>query len=166
MTDKEEKILLEELNKELIAKTRNRTTGEINAGKKCTNKTTVEINAGKKWTDEEEKILLEELNKNIDIKLIAKTHNRTTGGINARRHKIAYKLYSNNISMEEIIVKTKLNEYEITETIKKRQNITKINKPFSIENEIYEMKNDIKEIKNTINEVVGMMNTVYEFEDA
>lgn len=130
-------------------------------------------NTGQKWTDEEEKILLEELNKNMDIELIAQCHNRTTGGINARRREIAYKLYSNNISMEEIIVKIKLDEYQIRETIKKRQNnpkkcknITQINKQFSIENEIYEMKNDIKELKNTIKELVEMMKAIYEFEDA
>ena len=53
-------------------------------------------NTGQKWTEEEEKILIEELNKNIDIELIAKTHNRTTGGIQARRKEIAYKMYRNN----------------------------------------------------------------------
>ena len=130
-------------------------------------------NTGQKWSDHEESLLLEELNKNMDIEFIAKTHNRTTGGINSRRKVIAYKLYSNNISIEEIIVKTKLTEEQIIETINKRQNnankcksITKNNKPFSIESEIYEMKNDIKELKNTIKELVEMMKAVYEFEDA
>ena len=60
--------------------------------------------------DEEETLLLEELSKNIDIQLIAQFHNRTIGGINARRREIAYKLYSNNTSMEDIILKTKLDE--------------------------------------------------------
>ena len=64
-------------------------------------------NTGQKWTDEEEILLLEELNKNIDIHIIAQCHNRTTGGIEARRRVIAYKLYKNNNSMEEIILKTK-----------------------------------------------------------
>ena len=130
-------------------------------------------NTGQKWTDEEETLLLEELSKNIDIQLIAQWHNRTTGGINARRREIAYKLYSNNNSMEEIILKTKLDEDQIIETIKRRQNnvkkcksVTEIKKPFSIESEIDEMKNDIKELKNTINELVEMMKAVYEFEDA
>ena len=130
-------------------------------------------NTGQKWTDEEERLLLEELSKNIDIQLIAQCHNRTTGGINARRKEIAYKLYSNNNSMEEIILKTKLDEDQIIETIKKLQNnlkkcksLTEIKKPFSIESEIDEMKNDIKELKNTINELVEMMKAVYEFEDA
>ncbi len=132
-------------------------------------------NTGQKWTDEEEILLLQELelSNNIDIQLIAQYHNRTTGSINARRREIAYKLYSNNNSMEDIILKTKLDEHQIIETIKKRQNqsykcksVTEIKTSFSIESEIYEMKNDIKELKNIINELVEMMKAVYEFEDA
>ncbi len=130
-------------------------------------------NTGQKWTDEEETLLLEELSKNIDIQLIAQCHNRTTGGINARRREIAYKLYSNNNSMEDIILKTKLYEHQIIETIKKQQNnpkkcksVIEIKRPFSIESEIDEMKNDIKELKNTIKELVEMIKAVYEFEDA
>ena len=125
-------------------------------------------NTGQKWTDEEETLLLEELSKNTDIQAISQCHNRTTGGINARRREIAYKLYSNNISMEEIILKTKLNEHQIIETIKRRQtnvkkckSVTEIKKPFSIESEIDEMKNDIKELKNTINELIEMLKLVH-----
>ena len=131
-------------------------------------------NIGQKWTNEEESSLLEELSKNMDIQVIAQSHNRTTGGINARRKEIAYKLYNNNnISMEEIILKTKLDEDQIIETVKKRQtipkkckSITEIKTPFSIENEIDEMKNDIKELKNIVKELVEMMKAVYNFEDA
>jgi hypothetical protein len=129
-------------------------------------------NTGQKWTNEEESLLLEELSKNIDIHLIAQFHNRTAGGINARRGQIAYKLYSNNNSMEEIILKTKLDEDQIIETIKKQQNkskkcksVTEIKKPFSIESEIYKIKNDINDLKNTLNELVEMMKAVYEFKD-
>jgi hypothetical protein len=114
-------------------------------------------NTGQKWTDEEEILLLEELSKNIDIQLIAQYHNRTTGGINARRREIAYKLYSNNNSMEDIILKTKLDEDQITETIKKRQNnpkkcksITEIKTPFSIESEIDKINSDAKTIKKNL----------------
>lgn len=131
-------------------------------------------NTGQKWTDEEETLLLEELSKkNIDIRLIAESHNRTTGGINARRREIAYKLYNNNNSMEEIILKTKLDEDQIIETIKRRQTTPKkckpvkeIIKPFSIESEIDEIKNDINELKNTVKELVEMIKAIYEFEDA
>jgi hypothetical protein len=52
------------------------------------------------------KLLLDELSKNITIEVIAQLHKRTIGGINARRREIAYKMHSNNISMEEIISKT------------------------------------------------------------
>ena len=128
-------------------------------------------NIGKKCIDDEDKILLEELKKNIDIELIAKTHNRTIGGINCRRQEIAYKLHTDNISIEEIIMITKLDRLQILETIKKRENnkcksVTAIKTSFSIESDINEMKNDIKELKTTIKELVEMMNAVYEFEDA
>ncbi len=130
-------------------------------------------NTGQKWTYEEETLLLEELSKNNDIQQIAQSHNRTIGGINARRKEIAYKLYSNNNSIEQIILKTKLDKDQIIETIKKQKNnpkkcksVTEITKPFSIESGIDEIKNDIKELKNTIQELVGMMKAVYEFEDA
>jgi len=136
-------------------------------------------NMGQKWTNQEETLLLQELNKNIDIETIAKLHNRTIGGINSRRSEIAYKLYTNNNSIEEIMLKTKLHEEQITEIIKKRQNnrkkhqsIVEDNKPYSIENELYEIKNEIYEIKNdmndikkTLKELVEMMKAVYEFED-
>jgi hypothetical protein len=129
-------------------------------------------NLGQKWSDEEEILLLEELSKNIDIQLIAQSHNRTIGGINGRRKQIVYKLYSNNISIEEIILKTKLEKDQIIEIIKRRQNnptkseVIEIKKLFSIESEIDELKNDIKEVKNTLKELVEMMKAVYEFEDA
>lgn len=129
-------------------------------------------NLGQKWTEEEEETLLEELGKNIHVELIAQYHNRTIGGINARRKEIAYKMYDNNISMEEILLKTKLDEQQILETIQRRQNTPKKVKQIkpqdkpSIESEISEMKNDIKELKNKIEELVNMLNSVYEFEDA
>lgn len=75
-------------------------------------------NVGKKWTDEEEAILLEELNNNVEMEIIANSHNRNIGGINARCKLIAYKMYNNNISMEEICNITKLHEGEIIEFIK------------------------------------------------
>ena len=124
-------------------------------------------NIGLKWFEDEETILLEELNKNTDIEIIAQNHNRTIGGINSRRKVIAYKMYLKNISIEEIIEKTKLDEECIKQTIDKRKNynstkITEIKKPISLESEIIEMKNEIKELKNTIKEMVEMMKAVYD----
>ena len=138
-------------------------------------------NMGQKWSDEEEILLLEELNNNIDIEIIAQKHNRTIGGINSRRREIAYKMYLQNVSIEEIIRQTKLDNNSIEETIKKRQNnnakkiktkeidnvFISINKNDYVElqNNVKNMKNDIKQIKNTLGELVEMMKAVYEFED-
>jgi len=128
-------------------------------------------NVGLKWFDDEETLLLEELNKNIDIATIAQNHNRTIGGINSRLKEIAYRMFLKNISIEEIIEKTKLDEECIQQTIDKRKNsnskkIIETKKPFSVENEIAEMKNEIKELKNIIKEFVEIVKSLYEFEDA
>jgi hypothetical protein len=139
------------------------------------------VNQGLKWTDEEERILLEELSKNIDIELIADSHRRTTGGINARRKVIAYNLYNNNISMEDIIAKTKLDEIEILATIKRKQRsnsktlvptepietgeIMKTKKTYSVENEIYEMRCEIRELKIAMKELTKMMKAIYYLKD-
>lgn len=79
-------------------------------------------NKGKKWTDEEESLLLEELEKNMSIDVISVVHNRTRGGIYSRCKEIAYKMHVKNITIEEIILKTKLSQLEITQIIKKKQN--------------------------------------------
>jgi hypothetical protein len=130
------------------------------------------LNMGINWTNEEEKLLLEELNENMELELIAKNHLRTIGGIKSRIRDIAFTMYRNNSSIEEIILKTKLNEKEINKTIKKRINFTELNKGLSIENkninediknnskiesDINEIKNDIKELKNSINELVKIL---------
>ena len=128
-------------------------------------------NMGQKWTDEEENTLLQELDKNINIEIIAQTHNRTIGGIRGRQRTIAYNMYVKNVSIEEIIRKTKLDKELIMETITRKENpqkkvkITQEPKKVSLENEIIEMRSEIKELKNTIKELVKMMKAVYEFED-
>ena len=123
-------------------------------------------NMGKKWSIEEDNLLSEELDKNIDITIIAQTHNRTVGGITGRQRDIAYKMHLNDIPIEEIIIKTKLNMEQITDTITKKENKKIVNvrktptiesNKFSLENEVTEMRRDIKELKNTIKELVKMM---------
>jgi hypothetical protein len=136
-------------------------------------------NAGKKWTEEEHNILLEELDKNIDIHLIAQSHNRTTGAINARCKVIAHDMYKNNIPIQEICIKSKLNEIEIWDAIEQienkqiKQDRKKINQTLNVSNKIDENKNDIKEIKKdiieikkNIKELVAMMKALYEFENS
>jgi hypothetical protein len=139
-------------------------------------------NMGQKWSDEEEISLLKELNNNIDIGIIAQTHNRTIGGINSRRQEIAYKMYLKNVSIEEIIKQTKLDNNCIEHIIQKREHnnskkiktkevdniFISINKNDYIElkNDVKNMKNDINQIKKTLEELVEMMKAVYVFEDS
>ena len=106
-------------------------------------------NLGQKWSDEEETALLDALNKNTDIEIIAQNHNRTKGGIYSRRKHIVYKMYLKNISIEEIIEKTKLDEKCIKQIIEKKENyipitIQETKNPLSIESEVSELKNEIK----------------------
>ena len=136
----------------------------------------VPLNLGKKWTTEEENLLLKNLDNNININIIAEKHCRTLGGIISRQKVIAYKMFIKNISIIEIINKTKLNELQINEFIDKKSYNTSIKKSikknkiedknFSIEDEIIYIKKDINELKNTLKELVDMMKAVYEFEDS
>ena len=130
----------------------------------------IQSNVGQKWFDDEEALLLEELKQNMDITIIAQNHNRTMGGINSRRKEIAYKMFLKNMSMEEIVEKTKLDEGSIKQTIENRKNYTirkttETKKPFSLESEIADIKKEMTELKNTIQELVEMMKAVYVFED-
>ena len=103
---------------------------------------------GSKWSPEEETQLLEELNKNIEMKTIAQIHNRTMGGIQSRRKLIAYKLYVKNVSVEEIIEKTKLDRKIIQKSIHKHKPV----------NEIVELKNEIHDLKIKIQELMDKVN--------
>jgi len=124
--------------------------------------TTLHSNCGKRWTEQEEFLLLTELDNNIDIDIIAEKHNRTKGGIVSRQKEIAYKMYIKNISMIEIINKTKLDEITINELIEKKSYNkkslkNKIEDEIKMKNDINEMKTDIKELKNTLKELVDIM---------
>lgn len=113
-------------------------------------------NNGLPWLENEETTLLEELHKNMDIEIIAQNHNRTIGGIQSRRRKIAYKMFLKNMSMEEIIDKTKLDEESIKKTINRRKKpasiLSVMTRLVEMENEIKKIKDEIKEIKETISE--------------
>ena len=76
---------------------------------------------GQKWTIGEETQLLEELDKGLDNDSIAKIHKRTIGGITSRIGGVAYKMYIDNNSIEDISNKTKLDEIQILDIIKRQQ---------------------------------------------
>lgn len=131
---------------------------------------------GKKWTDEEEEELLKELSQNIDKKEIAKNHDRTIGGINARIVCIAKKMYMENVPLTEISSKTKLTQFQILEFTKeigkektsKRGPKSKVSnlesqmdteKTFEIEKEILEIKQQIQNINQNIHKIFTLLET-------
>jgi hypothetical protein len=149
-------------------------------------------NLGKVWSEDEETLLLEELYTNIDIETIARNHERTIGGINARRKQIAYNMYQNNSSMETIVKWTRLDEEFIKQIIEKRSiKITRIKDDTPIEEEgecedsssinnrlksinydivgmkkdIVTMKRCVKELKITMNDMFEMMRSFCEIKD-
>ena len=139
-------------------------------------------NIGKLWSKDEEKLLLQEISENIDIEAIATKHERTIGGISSKINDIAYKMYIDNISIDKIFEKTKLDEKTIEEVIKKKKAKIKIGKNtdlFKIDNasnlkvidrnnnsDIIEIKNDIKELKILMKKMNEMIKAIYQFENA
>jgi|688.fasta_scaffold718034_2 hypothetical protein len=153
-------------------------------------------NLGKLWTKDEENLLLQELSENFDIEKIAINHERTIGGIIAKINDIAYKMYIRNISLAEIIEKTKLDEKKLEEVIEKKKakiqsgkkieeviekkkvkikSGKKINDSIKIydnsdklvrKSDITEIKNDIKELKILMKKMNEMIKAIYEFENA
>ena len=129
---------------------------------------------GQKWTIEEETQLLEELDKGLDNDSIAKIHKRTIGGITSRIRGVAYKMYIDNNSIEDISNKTKLDEIQILDIFERQQyklrqkEETKVEKNdyIKLQNDVINMKNEIVELKTSITELIYMMKAVYEFEDA
>ena len=77
-------------------------------------------NLGKLWSKDEEKLLLQEISENIDIEAIAIKHERTIGGIASKINDIAYKMYIDNISIDKIFEKTKIDEKKLEEIIGKK----------------------------------------------
>lgn len=75
---------------------------------------------GKAWSTEELDLLFSELRQNIDINRIAEIHERSIGGIDSRRRLIAYQMYLQKKSIEEIMNITKLDEITIQSTISRR----------------------------------------------
>lgn len=103
---------------------------------------------GQKWSNEEEYLLLNELYENISIDIIAQKHKRTKGGINARRKKIAYRMYLDGIPMNEIIDKIKLDESKIKQIIKQHQK----------NDDIIEIKNMMTELNQQLRVCIERLN--------
>ena len=125
-----------------------------------------------RWTAEEDLQLIDELSTNNDISNIASKHGRTILCIDFRRRVIAYNMYKNNIQMEVIQNKTKLDIASIHETIQRRNRQKWNTKPtphtscvHSYRNtDMKSIKEDIGILKSNVQEIMEMMNAIYEFE--
>jgi len=132
-------------------------------------------NLGKLWSKDEEKLLLQEISENIDIEAIAIKHERTIGGIASKINDIAYKMYIDNISIDKIFEKTKIDEKKLEEIIGKKKskiedgkNTKKIRDSIKLDDnsDIIEIKNDIKELKILMKKMNEMIKAIYQFENA
>ena len=143
---------------------------------------------GKTWEKDETKRLLVSIENKKSIEDIATEHERTVGGINSYRKKIAgdYHFY-HKLPIEAIQKYTGLTKEEIEDTIQKRIYLNSIKDKkkeakhavksesvsvSSSSKEILEVKNDIKILKDDINilkkdvrEMLRLMNALYEFEN-
>jgi hypothetical protein len=133
------------------------------------------LNAGTKWTSNEENQLLYEISQNISDEVIAKLHKRNIGGIVCRRRDIAYKMFKNSTSLEEIILKTKVSEDDLQDIIKKKEvkEKEKIRKRDIVKEvkekekiskrdfakDIDEIKTDISDIKKNIQNILEIIQT-------
>lgn len=120
---------------------------------------------GEKWTPEEEEQLLIELSKNINFEEIANNHNRTVGGIKSRIKYIALNMLVNNVPIEEIIVKTKLDEeiikqLEVKKDYKKETKNSNILSYDSLNNDIIEIKNQLVTINTNIQKIFNLLQTL------
>ena len=76
---------------------------------------------GKRWTKENEQHILKCLEDNISIYEISKQLKRTQGSINSRIGLLAYDLHKEGLSNEEIMVKTKLNIFQLKDVVKEHE---------------------------------------------
>lgn len=86
------------------------------------NDETIDVSSrGKKWTRGEEDRLLQISCSGMTTNNIAKTLNRTPGGIMSRLRVIAYGLHLDGVSIDDICKKTGLNNEYVSDTINRRE---------------------------------------------
>lgn len=118
-------------------------------------------NAGKKWSAEEDTQLLNELAADISIPSIADTHKRTQCSIVYRCKEIAYKMHTKGDNIEIIIQMTKIDEKQLTEFIRKKENNAKgFKMENEFENEINELKNEITDLKSDVTRIKKMLKEI------
>ena len=75
---------------------------------------------GKPWKEEEVNRLLESIQKNTSIELIAATHERTVGGIQAELRKLAVIYFNQKRPIKDIVRLTGLTEEQVEDAVLKR----------------------------------------------
>lgn len=138
-------------------------------------------NHNKPWTCDLEKYLLDELKDNKSHESIAIDMKRTRGSITCRVKVIAYEMYMDGKSINEILEITKLGEITLREYILKKEEakikyeekkkgaltVHSENQKVTLQtinSEIIYIKNEIQSMKSIINELSDMIKAVYEFE--
>lgn len=97
---------------------------KIKINKKSNKKSNKKLNHGKKWNQQEDDLLIQNI-KIKSIKKISQEHERSDGAIRARLKSIAYKLYQQDKSINEIIDITQLKKKQIVDYIHKENNKNK-----------------------------------------
>jgi hypothetical protein len=172
--------------KALEKKEKKDTTGEKNS-------LDVPSRKGEKWEDYEINKMLLSIKNKKSISDIATEHERTIGGINSQRRKLAANYYfKDKISIDEIIKFTGLTREEVEDTIKRRSNSSKaynLDKSNSSKNNkedkeenlektdpivrsgrlrnrdaIQEIRSEIHTLKQDVKEILRLMNALYDFE--
>ncbi len=105
-------------------------------------------NNGKRWSNEEDEQLIEELSQNLSFEELSNIHQRSISAIKGRIFIKAVNDYKNEVVLDEIFKKYKLNEttfHEALEYVKKMEN--------KKEDEKGEKKKEIKKEKVKSEEV-------------
>ena len=74
-----------------------------------------------KWSEKENILLLEELRKDYKIEKISKNHDRIIEDVQLQIEELSYTMYKKNVTIDEIIKKTKLTKEEIYKIIEKKR---------------------------------------------
>ena len=109
---------------------------------------------GKKWDDAEVLKLLKSIQKKKSISDIAIEHERTIGGINSERRKLAADYWFNDKRpVEEIIKFTGLTKNEIEEAIRKRDANNEFKQTKKAIEELLEPPSDMKEVITILKDI-------------
>lgn len=127
-------------------------------------------NMGCMWKDAELLQLLKEVKDKVSYKDMAKAHKRTVGGITSRLRQLAYDYYTEEKSIDEIIVITGLSKEDVLDAIIKRENIDnkraekRVEKEIKLEKVLLTPTNLVKSPKSELSELQEILKTLKSLE--